>query len=82
MPESINQRIVFLPDDLTSQEIRPLLQSILTDYHLPPAIRLIGDWRKEQLVYRSAKATDDEDAGLTPANAVPRCREGLRRISR
>jgi hypothetical protein len=31
MPESINQRIVFLPDDLTSQEIRPLLQSILTD---------------------------------------------------
>jgi hypothetical protein len=31
MPESINQRIVYLPDDLTSQEIRPLLQSILTD---------------------------------------------------
>lgn len=31
MSESINQRIVFVPDDLTSNELRPLLQSILTD---------------------------------------------------
>jgi hypothetical protein len=31
MSESINQRVVYLPDDLTSQELRPLLQSILTD---------------------------------------------------
>lgn len=31
MPESINQRIAYVPDDLTSQELRFLLQSILTD---------------------------------------------------
>ena len=31
MAESINQRVVFIPDDLTSNELRPLLQSILTD---------------------------------------------------
>jgi hypothetical protein len=31
MSESINQRVVYIPDDLTSQELRPLLQSILTD---------------------------------------------------
>lgn len=31
MAESISQRTVFIPDDLTSQEIYALLQSILTD---------------------------------------------------
>ena len=31
MPESINQRIAYVPDDLTSQELRALLQSVLTD---------------------------------------------------
>jgi hypothetical protein len=31
MAESISQRMVFIPDDLTSQEIYALLQSILTD---------------------------------------------------
>lgn len=31
MPESINQRTAFVPDELTSNEIRPLLQSILAD---------------------------------------------------
>lgn len=31
MAESISQRMVFVPDDLTSQEIYALLQSILTD---------------------------------------------------
>lgn len=31
MSESISQRLVFLPDDLTSQELYALLQSILTD---------------------------------------------------
>lgn len=31
MPESINQRLAFVPDDLTSGELRALLQSILLD---------------------------------------------------
>lgn len=31
MPESINQRMAYVPDDLTSQEVRALLASILTD---------------------------------------------------
>ena len=31
MAESINTRINFVPDDLTGNELRALLQSILTD---------------------------------------------------
>lgn len=31
MAESINQRMAYVPDDLTSQEIRILLASILAD---------------------------------------------------
>jgi len=31
MAESINQRLAFVPDDLTSGELRALLQSILVD---------------------------------------------------
>jgi GpV Apex motif len=31
MAESINQRINYVPDDLTGNELRALLQSVLTD---------------------------------------------------
>jgi hypothetical protein len=31
MAESINQRTAYVPDDLTSNELRALLQSVLTD---------------------------------------------------